>query len=123
MAVGPGAHRFDDGAPGFLLAPRRLPMVHSGAVILSSALGLATSGGCQRPPALVAPTEPSVLPVSRPVGREVTDYVDFTGRTGALQSADIRPRVTGYLVNMPFKEGAIVKAADLLFVVDRRPYE
>src|SRR3954470_21666575 len=123
MAVGPGARRFDDGAPAFLLAPRRLPMVRSGAVILFSALGLATSGGCQRPPALVAPAEPPVLPVSRPVEREVTDYVDFTGRTDAVQSVDIRPRVTGYLVKIPFKEGAMIKAGDILFVVDRRPYQ
>ena len=37
--------------------------------------------------------------------RDVTDYVDFTGRTEAVHSVDIRPRVTGYLVKMPFKEG------------------
>jgi multidrug efflux system membrane fusion protein len=49
--------------------------------------------------------------------------VDFTGRTEAVHSVDIRPRVTGYLVEMPFKEGAEVKAGDLLFVVDPRPYQ
>ena len=49
--------------------------------------------------------------------------MDFTGRTKAVQSVDIRPRVTGYLVEMPFKEGAEVKKGDLLFVVDPRPYK
>ena len=58
------------------------------------------------------------MPIAHPVGREVTDYVDFTGRTEAVQSVDIRPRVTGYLVEMPFQEGAEVKKGDLLFVVD-----
>ena len=78
--------------------------------------------GCSRPPQ-AAPAEPPTIPVSQPVEREVTDYVDFTGRTDAVQSVDIRPRVTGYLVKMPFKEGAEVKAGDLLFEIDPRPYQ
>src|SRR3981189_716517 len=84
---------------------------------------MAGGGGCQGKPAPVAPPEPPVVPVSRPVEREVTDYVDFTGRTGAVQSVDIPPRGTGYLVKIPFQEGSMVKAGDLLFVVDRRPYQ
>ena len=71
----------------------------------------------------IAPPETLVVPTSQPVKREVTDYVDFTGRTDAVESVDIRPRVTGYLVDMPFKEGAEVKTGDLLFVVDPRPYQ
>jgi multidrug efflux system membrane fusion protein len=39
----------------------------------------------------------------------VTDYVEFTGRTDAIQAVDIRPRVTGYLIKMPFKEGSEVR--------------
>ncbi len=65
---------------------------------------------------------PPVLPVSQPVSREITDYVDFTGQTKAVQTVDIIPMVTGYLTQMPFQEGAEVKENDLLFVVDRRPY-
>ena len=53
----------------------------------------------------------------------MTDYVDFTGRTNAVNSVDIRARVSGYLVQMPFKEGAEVKKGDLLFEVDPRPYQ
>jgi membrane fusion protein, multidrug efflux system len=89
----------------------------------SSALLLAAAGGCQANKNKVAPPEPPVVPVSRPVDREVTDYVDFTGRTEAIHSVDIRPRVSGYLVEMPFEEGAEVKKGDLLFVVDPRPYQ
>ena len=84
---------------------------------------LAAVVGCQANATKVAPAEPPVVPVSQPLQREVTDYVDFTGRTEAVYSVDIRPRVTGYLVEMPFEEGAEVKAGDLLFVVDPRPYK
>ncbi len=92
------------------------------AVGLSCLLLLAL-GGCQQGTATaVAPQPPLVVPVSQAVQREVTDFVDFTGRINAVQSVDIRPRVTGYLMRMPFKEGAEVKAGDLLFEVDPRPY-
>jgi multidrug efflux pump subunit AcrA (membrane-fusion protein) len=78
---------------------------------------------CQRPHPAVAPPELPVSPISHPVQRAVTDHVDFTGRTEAVQSMDIRPRVTGYVTRMPFKEGATVKAGDLLFEIDPRPYQ
>ena len=61
--------------------------------------------------------------MSHPVQRVVTDYVDFTGRTDAVQSVNIVARVTGYLAQMPFKEGSEVKAGDLLFEIDPRPYQ
>lgn len=64
-----------------------------------------------------------VVPVSRPVQRLVTDYADYTGRTAAIHSVDVRPRVTGYLIKMPFQEGADVKEGDLLFEIDPRPYQ
>jgi len=64
-----------------------------------------------------------VLPVSKPAQRVVTDYVDFTGRTDAVKAVDIRPRVTGYLLQMPFKEGSEVKVGDLLFEIDPGPYQ
>src|SRR5271166_2175840 len=79
--------------------------------------------GCSHGPPQLAPAEPPAVPVSHPVHRVVTDYVDFTGRTDAIQSVDIRARVTGYLVAMPFKEGAEVKKGELLFEIDPRPYQ
>ena len=85
---------------------------------------LAPSAGCRKGnTTVVAPSPALVVPVSQPVEREVTDFVDFTGRINAVQSVDIRPRVTGYLRKMPFKEGAEVKQGDVLFEVDSRPYE
>jgi multidrug efflux system membrane fusion protein len=61
--------------------------------------------------------------VSQPVVREVTDYVDFTGRTQAVNLVNVIARVSGYLVKEPFKEGSDVKAGDLLFEIDPRPYQ
>jgi multidrug efflux system membrane fusion protein len=73
---------------------------------------LAAMGGCHsRAPQLAPPQAPAV-PVSRPVRQEVTDYVEFTGRTDAVQAVNIVPRVTGYLVEMPFKEGSEVGGDD-----------
>jgi multidrug efflux system membrane fusion protein len=79
--------------------------------------------GCTKKTAEVAPAAPPAIPVSKPVTREVTDYIDFTGRTEAQDSVNVVPRVTGYLVSAPFKEGAEVKKGDLLFEIDPRPYQ
>src|SRR5207237_7807699 len=69
-----------------------------------------------------SPQPPEVL-VSLPVTRQVTDYVDFPGRTEAVNSVEVRARVTGYLDKVHFQEGADVKQGDLLFEIDRRPYK
>lgn len=79
--------------------------------------------GCEHRPDVVNPTDAPVVSVSLPVEKDVTDHVDFTGRTEAVSTTDIRPRVTGYLVKMPFKEGTEVKAGDVLFEIDPRPYQ
>ena len=78
--------------------------------------------GCKGRPAPAPSSPPSVM-VSEPIEKPITDYADFTGRTDAVFSTDIRPRVTGYLVGMPFKEGARVKKDQVLFEIDDRPYE
>ena len=62
-------------------------------------------------------------PSAGPSPAQVTDYVDFTGRTQAVNSVNVVPRATGYLVQEPFKEGSEVKAGDLLFEIDPRPYQ
>lgn len=97
---------------------RSFRAVFAGAFLLSGLLS-----GCEsKPPKIAPPTLPGI-PVSKPLQRKVTDYVDFTGRTEAVEAVDIRARVTGYLVKMPFKEGAEVKEGDLLFEIDPRPYQ
>src|SRR5690242_11669725 len=84
---------------------------------------LAAVAGCNQPQRPAAASEPTVIPISRPVSREVTDFVEFTGRVNAVNTVNVIPRVTGYLVQMPFEEGAEVKAGDLLFEIDPRPYQ
>ena len=64
-----------------------------------------------------------MIPVSKPVERDVTEFVDFTGQTQAIQMMNVVPRVTGYLEKMLFKEGTEVKAGQVLFEIDPRPYQ
>jgi RND family efflux transporter MFP subunit len=57
------------------------------------------------------------------VERTVTDYSDFTARTAAVDSVEVRAHVWGYLQRVNFKEGALVKKGDVLFELDQRPYQ
>jgi RND family efflux transporter MFP subunit len=73
-------------------------------------------------PAPPAPKPPDVL-FTLPTKSEITDFEDFTGRTVARRTIDIRARVTGYLDKIQFKDGGEVKKDDLLFEIDPRPYQ
>ena len=86
-------------------------------------LGALVLVGCERQKPKAEATPVPTVTVSRPVARDVTYSVDFTGRTAAPYAVEVRPRVTGYLIRMPFKEGAEVKANDVLFEIDPRPYQ
>lgn len=79
--------------------------------------------GCTHAPADSAATAPLSVPVSHPVERTITDYADYTGRTAAVDSVEVRSHVWGYLEKVNFKEGALVQKGDVLFELDRRPYE
>src|SRR5207247_358232 len=81
-----------------------------------------TVTGCARAPAEAPAAAPTAVTVSYPVERDVTDYADFTGRTAAVDSVEVRARVSGYLDTVNFKEGALVKKDDQLFEIDPRPY-
>jgi RND family efflux transporter MFP subunit/putative MATE family efflux protein len=89
--------------------------------ILLVALGISPAG-CARAPSEVPAATPIPVTVSYPVEQDVTDYADFTGRTAAVDSVEVRARVSGYLDRVYFKEGALVKKEDKLFVIDPRPY-
>jgi membrane fusion protein, multidrug efflux system len=102
-----------------LLAMRASSLVF----VCSFALASLASPGCTRKASAPAAGKPPVIPVSRPIRRPVIDFVDYTGRLDAIQSLDVRARVTGYLVKMPFKEGTEVKKGELLFEIDPRPYQ
>jgi RND family efflux transporter MFP subunit len=63
-----------------------------------------------------------MVEVSLPISREVEDHEEFTGRTDAIASVEVRARVTGYLDKLNFKDGSDVKQGDVLFEIDPRPY-
>jgi RND family efflux transporter MFP subunit len=76
--------------------------------------------GCK--PQQVAPPPPEVSTI-QPVVKEVTEWDDFTGRLEPIKSVEVRARVSGWLDSIHFKDGQVVKAGDLLFVIDPRPYQ
>jgi multidrug efflux system membrane fusion protein len=80
-------------------------------------------GGCGPRHDTGNPAGPPVVRVTRPVERQVTEYEYFTGRTDAVDSVDVRARVTGYLTKINFTSGRQVKEGDVLFVIDPRPYK
>ncbi len=87
------------------------------------ALGLCLGlTGCARVPP-EPPPAPVAVVVSLPVERDVTDYADYTGRTTAVDSVEVRARVWGYLEKVNFKEGALVKKGDVLFEIDPLTYQ
>ncbi len=77
--------------------------------------------GCKKTP---APQAAGPLPVNfvTVVEQEVREWDEFTGRLEAVESVEIRPRVSGYITEIHFQAGAIIKAGDLLYVIDPRPY-
>jgi RND family efflux transporter MFP subunit len=70
-----------------------------------------------------APAAPPVVTVSQPIQRELVERDEFTGQFAAKEYVEIRARVSGYLTEIHFEDGQIVKEGDLLFVIDPRPYE
>nr|WP_230397001.1 MULTISPECIES: efflux RND transporter periplasmic adaptor subunit [Pseudomonas] len=69
-----------------------------------------------------APAAPSVV-VSQPLKSTISDWDSFTGRFEATDSVEVRSRVSGYLEKVAFRDGAIVKKGDLLFVIDSRSFQ
>src|ERR1700753_3737014 len=70
-----------------------------------------------------APPPPPTVTTSKPVQREIVDWSEFTGRTAAVNLVTVTPRVSGYIVDIPFKEGDLVHKGELLFQIDSRPYQ
>ena len=83
-------------------------------------LGLSAVACAKKAP---PPAGPATVTVSQPLQKDVTDWDDFLGRFEAVDSVDIRPRVSGYLTEIGFKDGEVVKKGQTLFVIDPRPYQ
>src|SRR5947209_7735280 len=77
--------------------------------------------GCRK--ASQPPQGPLPVNVLTVVEKEVNEWDEFTGRLEAVESVEIRPRVSGYITEIHFEAGAIIKKGDLLYVIDPRPYQ
>jgi len=84
-------------------------------------LAAALTACSEKPPQ--AATAPPPVTVAQPVKRTVTDWDEFTGRFEAVEEVQVRPRVGGYVTNVEFKDGDMVRSGDLLYVIDSRPFE
>ena len=91
------------------------------AFALAGAAFIAVSG-CGKKAPQMAHSAPEVQ-VSRPIKKTFEVWDEYTARVEPLEFVELRSRVSGYLEKIFFKEGQIVKAGDLLFVIDPRPYE
>jgi RND family efflux transporter MFP subunit len=90
------------------------------ALVASTAFAAASSVAiAQAPPNAPHP----VVTVAKPIVKEVVERDDFVGRFEAVDAVEIRSRVSGYLQAVSFRDGAIVDKGDLLFTIDKRPYQ
>ena len=85
----------------------------TGLLFGATALPLLAQNGGPPPGVAVAPA----------VARKVQDVEEFNGRLESPETVEIRPRVSGVVERVHFREGAIVRAGDLLFTIDRNPFE
>ncbi len=91
------------------------------ALVLALAT-LVVSCGDQKKKQSGAPPPPKVT-VATPVKRTLTDFDEYVGRFAAVDSVEVRARVSGYLDSVDFKDGQMVKTGDLLFTIDKRSFQ
>ena len=79
--------------------------------------------GCGQPQQQGGAPPPPPVTVSTPIKRTVFDFDEYVGRFVAVNSVEVRARVSGYLDGLHFKDGQMVKEGDLLFTIDKRPFQ
>jgi multidrug efflux system membrane fusion protein len=92
----------------------------SGLIVALAAL-VSSCGDSAKEQAAAPP--PTAVTVAAPIKRQVVDYDEYVGRFVAVNSVEVRARVSGYLEALHFKDGQLVKEGDLLFTIDRRSFE
>jgi RND family efflux transporter MFP subunit len=80
---------------------------------------LAALSACSRGDEAAAPPPPAVT-IAAPLVRELVDWDDYVGRFEAIESVEVKPRVSGYLQAVHFRDGDFVRAGQLLFTIDQR---
>jgi RND family efflux transporter MFP subunit len=94
----------------------------SAALVLLGLVAVAGLTACGKRNQYQPPPAPPVT-VSKPLSMPVTDYLQSTGSVAAFQTVDLMARVEGYLRSVDFKDGSVVKAGQLLFVIEPEPYQ
>ncbi|MEN4904380.1 efflux RND transporter periplasmic adaptor subunit [Luteimonas sp. TWI1437] len=89
--------------------------------LLAAAIAV-TVAGCDSRAESASPPPPPEVGVAAVLAEPVKDWNDATGRIAAVESVELRPRVSGYVERVAYAEGDEVKQGDLLFVIDPRPY-
>jgi membrane fusion protein, multidrug efflux system len=95
---------------------------HAPRLLAPMALAVVLSACAPTAAQQAAPPPPQVT-VANAIERDVTDWDEFTGRLQAVDSVEVRPRVSGYVSAVRFSEGAMVRKGDLLFQIDPRPFQ
>ncbi|MGA7433891.1 MAG: efflux RND transporter periplasmic adaptor subunit [Xanthobacteraceae bacterium] len=90
---------------------------------IPAAILLLVLAGCSQSQQQAGGPPPPAVTVAKPVQRTVVDQDEYVGRFAAVDSVEIRSRLSGYLSEIHFKDGQMVKQGDLLFTIDRRPFE
>jgi RND family efflux transporter MFP subunit len=98
----------------------RLQQFFSRTAVILALAALVASCGERKPQG--GPPPPTVT-VATPTKRTVFDFDEYVGRFTAINSVEVRARVSGYLDGVHFKDGQIVKQGDLLFTIDKRPFQ
>src|ERR1700728_5101789 len=91
-------------------------------IICAAGCAAANLAGCGKSAGPEAPPPPQVS-VAQVLEKRVKDWDEFTGRLQAVETVEIRPRVSGYIDKVAFTEGSLVKRGALLFVIDPRPHQ
>jgi multidrug efflux system membrane fusion protein len=91
--------------------------------VLPLMLAMLVVGCGQRQHQQAAAPPPPTVTVAKPVQKTVTDYDEYVGRFTAVNSVEVRARVSGYLDGVHFRDGQLVKQGDLLFSIDKRPFQ
>ena len=90
-------------------------------VVLGSLLGMVILG-CEKPTIKPVAT-PLKIATVQATSKQITDYDEFVGRTGAIETVEVRARVTGYVKQIHFSDGQMVQEDDLLFSIEPDVYQ
>src|SRR5216117_3600043 len=90
---------------------------------LSIASAMLLLAGCRQAMTAPAPPPPPSVTVAPVQERKITEWDEFIGRLEAIESVEIRPRVSGYIERVVFTAGKEVKKGEILFQIDPRPYK